>query len=198
MCILVSAVFGAIRAYLINKNNSSLNFPILQKLDMIFLNPIALRMAKTLGSFGHSECNWINCFLFAAQSQCEKRKDAMYTDFLTKAREATMKRLSVRFENSYCMLQSSLFVPVVLAILGYETISGTLPQCVLCFACTFTILSVDKMDATADVQLHCSLQPPLIYHFFSSSEHSGCRYSGLLDQKNSSYVASGRQTLDFL
>ena len=35
---------------------------------------------------------------------------------------------------------------------GYETIAGTLPQCVLCFACTCTVLPVDKADATADVQ----------------------------------------------
>ena len=26
----------------------------------VFLNPIALRMAKTLWSFGHSECNRVN------------------------------------------------------------------------------------------------------------------------------------------
>ena len=37
---------------------SKISFPISTK--KIYLNPIALRMAKTLLSFDHSECNRVN------------------------------------------------------------------------------------------------------------------------------------------
>ena len=51
-----------------------------------------------------------------------------------------LSRFHVRIRDVACFFQLRLFNEATIP--GYETISGTLPQCVLCFACTCTVLPV--------------------------------------------------------
>ena len=49
---------------------------------IVRLNPIALRMAKTLWSFGHSECNWVKVYDYTSMFFCHVTNGNNICDFL--------------------------------------------------------------------------------------------------------------------
>ena len=67
-------------------------------------------------------------------------------------------------------------------VCGYQRTTGILPQCLLRFACTCTVLPVSYSggDSRRPATRRFSHRPPF-WHHFSSSGHTGCGFPTLLD-----------------